>query len=211
MIAATVQPGSTYRADTIVRRIATELAEDPLGAHWVPDPLRIEVLERVWRVHLGYAGAHGHVHVINGLDEHALACRDLCGVAVWLPHTRWHPKPPDYRQRLAEAAGPYADQFLGAEELLAEQRPAATHHYLVALAVCPLDEDHSLEGSLLDHHHEVLDDEGIAAYLDTTDPQFRDRCQLLGYRLHDMATLPGLSDPLWRMWRPADDRADDMT
>ncbi|RJL23093.1 GNAT family N-acetyltransferase [Bailinhaonella thermotolerans] len=124
-------------------------------------------------------------------------------VAVWVDRTKDVPEPADYERRLAEACGEYAERFVTLDELFEAHHPADPHQHLAMLAVRPEAQGMGLGAVLLRHHHAILDEAGVDAYLEASDPANRKLYLRHGYAdLGEPFALPG-AEPFFPMWRPA--------
>lgn len=183
-------------------RVAGLVAEafTPLDvAQWlVGDPgERRRRLHASFRIHVEHALRHGVVHVASEPSTER-----LLATAVWFPRVDETPEPPDYDARLTEAAGPHLARFRALDAAFEAHHPEAPHHHLAFLAVTPARQGGGLGSALLARHHDVLDAEGVAAYLEASSPGSRDLYARHGYALGAPFHPDGVGPPLWPMWRP---------
>jgi GNAT superfamily N-acetyltransferase len=104
-------------------------------------------------------------------------------VAVWLPVDGAVPTLPDYDARLERLAGDWADRFRTFETVLGGHHPVQVRHeFLAFLAVHPSRQRYGLGTRLLEHHHRVLDQHGLSAYLEAASWHSYDFYRLQGWR-----------------------------
>jgi GNAT superfamily N-acetyltransferase len=126
---------------------------------------RREIFPRYFRMYVEHAMADGIVHTTPGRDA----------AALWIPRGPQLPSPPDgYDEHLAQITGPWTERFVVFDAELDDHHLTGTeHHHLAILAVRP---DHQGQGTgtaLLNAHHTVLDQQGMAAYLEASDERTR--------------------------------------
>ena len=132
----------------------------------IPDQAaRREILPGYFRMHVKHAMADGLVHTTPARDA----------AALWIPTGPQLPGPPDrYHEHLAQITGPWAERFAVFDaELDDHHLTGLEHHHLAILAVRPDRQGQGTGTALLDAHHDVLDQEGIAAYLEASDQRTR--------------------------------------
>lgn len=162
---------------------------------------RLSVFTRWAELHALDALTRGHVDVLTDHDdgpERPLA------VAVWFTNPHAAP-PPDYDQQLQHAVGrAHLDRSRTLNTVMADAHPGGLHHHhLLLLAVDPTHQGQGYGSKLLAHHHRLLDDAGIPAYLEAASPAGARLYQRHGYQhIGAPLTLPGHTGPdLWPMWR----------
>ncbi|WP_283133654.1 GNAT family N-acetyltransferase [Rhizohabitans arisaemae] len=179
-------------AEPVSALVATAFLHLPALNWLVPDSgARLETMTANLRIFVEHALEHGHVDLVD--PGHA--------AAVWLPRTGPLPEPEDYDKRLADAVGPWLDRFTALDALFEANHPHEPHHHLVFLAVRPGHQRRGLGGALLRRHHAVLDEAGVAGYLEASSPGSRELYLRHGYRAHEPFHLPD-GTPFWPMWRP---------
>jgi len=116
-------------------------------------------------MYVEHAMADGLVHTTPGRDA----------AALWIPLGPQLPEPPDgYDEHLAEITGPWVERFAAFDaELDAHHLTGIEHHHLAILAVRSDRQGQGIGTALLDAHHTVLDEKGIAAYLEASDERTR--------------------------------------
>jgi GNAT superfamily N-acetyltransferase len=122
---------------------------------------RREIFPGYFRMYVEHAMADGLVHTTPGRDA----------AALWLPLGPQLPAPPDgYDEHLAQITGPWAERFAVFDaELDDHHLTGAEHYHLAILAVRPDRQGQGTGTALLDAHHTVLDQKGLAAYLEASD------------------------------------------
>jgi GNAT superfamily N-acetyltransferase len=146
-------------------------------------------------IFVDYAVQYGEVYGMSDSDT-----GQLTGVALWFPFTSAIPGPIDYERRLKEVTGDAFDRACQLDALMEENHPLDPHHYLAFLAVRPDRQGQGIGSSLLDRHHDRLDQAGLPAYLEANDPRNRDLYLRHGYQVRSVLQLPD-GPPLWSMWR----------
>ncbi|MDG4767679.1 GNAT family N-acetyltransferase [Solwaraspora sp. WMMD406] len=126
----------------------------------------------------------------------------IAGVAIW--HRRQQPVTVDqvtvHQRRMLIAAGAWQHRVAALDTLLGQHHPNEAHHYLGYLAVTPWLQNRGIGTALLRHHHRVLDQESVPAYLEATTPRNRELYLRHGYQPRGPVRLPD-GPPLWPMWR----------
>jgi len=146
-------------------------------------------------IFVDYAVQYGEVYGMSDSDT-----GQMTGVALWFPFTSVIPGPIDYERRLKEVTGDAFDRACQLDALMEENHPLDPHHYLAFLAVRPDRQGQGIGSSLLDRHHDRLDQAGLPAYLEANDPRNRDLYLRHGYQVRSVLRLPD-GPPLWSMWR----------
>lgn len=179
--------------EPISELIATAVASLSYVASLVPNHfVRHAVLAAQSRIVVEHALVFGGV---NWFD-------DGSGVVVWFDRSRRIPPPPDYAQRLANACGPYVEQFRLIGTLLDEHHPTTPHAHLAVLAVAPDSQGTGRGSALLCRLHSYLDDTGCASYLTASSPTSRDVFLRHGYQVQCTGQFPNHS-PFYGMLRPS--------
>lgn len=187
----------TFQAE-LVSGIVAESFTDIAPSKWlVPGDAaeRRSVLQADFLIVVEHALVHGHVDL---LDDHTAA-------AVWLPHAAIDEMPPpaDYDERLVAACGPHSDRFRKLDELFDASHPhGVAHQHLAFLAVLPDVQGRGLGTVLMNENHRLLDEAGVAGYLEASGPRARELYLRNGYRDREGAPfhLPD-GPPMWPMWR----------
>jgi GNAT superfamily N-acetyltransferase len=132
----------------------------------VPDQAaRRDILPGYFQMYVEHAMADGLVHTTPGRDA----------AALWIPLGPQPPAPPEgYDERLAEVTGPWVERFVVFDAELDDHHLTGTEHqHLAILAVRPGRQGQGTGTALLGAHHAVLDEDGVAAYLEAADERSR--------------------------------------
>jgi len=194
----TIRRGTPADQDPVSVLIADAFGELAVARWLVPRPeARAAVLGANFGMHAEHALAHGIVEIAS--NERA----GIAGVAVWFPRPDPPVPPlPDYYARLEAACGPYVPRFRDLDAAFEANHPhGEEHHHLTFLATAPACQGRGVGTALLDHHHEVLDELGLPAYLEASSERSRELYLRLGYRGDEPFHLPRGGPPLWPMWR----------
>lgn len=175
--------------------VAHGFHDDPITEWVVPPPTdRPRVLGPYFAVACEAAIAAGTVYVAGDFDA----------VAVWFDATTPAPSPPpEPDPAMAELCGPYAAGLHLLDQLMHSAQPREPHHQLAFLVVRDGLRGQGLGSHLLKAHHSVLDETGLGAFLDATNPDSRRLYERHGYRDLVEPIHPPDGPPMWAMWRPA--------
>jgi len=190
----TIRRGTPADLEPVTALIAESFAGQPVSRWLVPPPdRRVAVLAASYAIHVENALAHGVVEIVGQYE----------GVAVWFPRLDPPAPPPaGYDERLAAACGPYTPRFRQLDAAFEAHYPHdEVHHHLAFLAAAPGGRDQGVGTALLRHHHEVLDEAGLPAYLEASNERARELYVREGYRADDPFHLPDGGPPVWPMWR----------
>ena len=201
-LAGSDMPGPAVPAEAadleVLSQVIADAFHDLPQSRWlVPDQAaRREIFPGYFRLYVEHAMASGVVHTTT----------DRTAAALWLPTGQNAAGPPaGYGAQLADAAGPWIDQFLAFDATLNRHHPAGTaHHHLAILAVRPDRQGQGTGSMLLRAYHQTLDrDHGAPAYLEAADLRTRQLYLRHGYALRPDAPfyLPDGGPPMWPMWR----------
>jgi ribosomal protein S18 acetylase RimI-like enzyme len=179
------------------------------SAWLVPQPgHRRDVLARVFTIVIAHALDHGRIDLLTGPTTMAgpdgtmpVVGTPVVGAAVWFHREYPFPPPPDYTERLRQAAGSHAARFEALDDLFDEHQPDEPHHHLALLAVLPDYQRSGIGGELLRHHQSLLDADQIPAYLEASSHDSRRLYLEHGYRSHGAPfTVPNGAafHPMWR-------------
>jgi GNAT superfamily N-acetyltransferase len=197
MTTTTVQlvPARAEQADELGHLIAVAFAELKISSWLVDEPMeRLHTMDGQFAMVVRHAVDHGQV----------TTTADASAVAVWLPVLLHHPIPqiPDYDRRLAAICGPYLDRFISLDQAMHAHHPHEPHWYLAFLAVHPCRQGHGIGSALLAAGHQLLDRDGLPAFLHAGDRHSRRLYLRHGYTDHGAPFPVGPDAPLmWPMWR----------
>ncbi len=131
---------------------------------------------------------------------------DLRACAVWLPPEAMQEKlPPLHMLRML----PHYIQWTGIArlgrllklfEIFEEKRPEKPHYYLDFIGVKPEVQGRGYASALLGYTLDRLDNEGIPAYLESSNVRNNPLYERHGFRITEEVRIPG-GPTLWCMWR----------
>jgi GNAT superfamily N-acetyltransferase len=132
-------------------------------------------------------------------------------VAVWLPVAGAVPTLPNYDARLTQIAGRWIDRFRTFEAILGNNHPVGQpHEFLALLAVHPSRQGNGLGSRLMAHHHRLLDEQILPAYLEAANVRSAEFYRRHGWRERADAFMvaPGgpAMHPMWREPLPVNSR-----
>ncbi|BCJ46729.1 GCN5-like N-acetyltransferase [Actinoplanes ianthinogenes] len=167
-------------------------------AYLVPVPEdRERVMAEFFTLETEYAFSHGRVEVVDHPDG------GLAAAAVWFDRVTPLPEFPEYLERLTELSGEHLERFEALGELFEKNHPAEQHWHLQFLAVRPGEQGRGLGGALMKNVHDLLEAQGLPAYLEATNDNNVRLYRRYGYTAMDPFEiyLPD-GTPFYRMWRP---------
>lgn len=146
-----------------------------------------------FRIHVEHALADGQVHTTE----------DRAAVALWLPLGAQPPaQDPDYDAQLAAVTSPWTSRFRIFDAALERRHPAdAPHHHLAILAVRPDRQGQGAGTALMRAHHAILDDAGLAAYLEAASRRTQRLYHAHGYEDHGPPIRLAANVCMYPMWR----------
>ena len=178
--------------DRVIDTLWLAFGEDPLW-HWVfPEHAK---LEPWWRLLIGSAMRHGWVWVLG----------DFASASVWIPPGR------DELTREEEDGlhglfdgllGTRAEDAMKLLERFDASHPRDTpHYYLSILGTHPAHRGQGLGMSLLAHNLRLIDEEGMPAYLESTNPANDRRYEGVGFERVGEFYTPDGQHTVSTMWR----------
>ncbi|GAA0742198.1 GNAT family N-acetyltransferase [Dactylosporangium roseum] len=173
--------------------LAEAFLDGDLSGWLVPDrATRRTVYAGYFRIFAEFFLAHGLVETTGDLDA----------VALWWPvDQRLDLDIPGYDERLATVCGPAVGRFVRLDLAMHNSHPTGRpHHYLAFLAVHPDRQGEGLGSALLRHRHAHLDELGVPAYLEATNPRNRGLYERHGYRPREPIHIPD-GPSMYPMWR----------
>lgn len=169
--------------DALTETLTLAFREDPVWSWGFSVRERgLEGMRAAWRLFL---------HSALGYDW-VWRTEDFSAVAVWMPFGKPDLLPEDeerFGPLMRETLGPAADRLLKAFEPFEEARPSEPHYYLSLLGTHP---EHSGQGwgmGLLADTLARIDAEGMAAYLEFSNPANLPRYERLGFAAFDELDL----------------------
>jgi GNAT superfamily N-acetyltransferase len=155
-------------------------------AEWlIPDPdARRDIFPGYFGLFVEHALAWGVVHTTPALNA----------VALWIPVGPGGPvAPARYAERLATATGRWVHRFRAFDAAVDARHPVGfSHQHLSMLAVRPGQQGQGIGTALLRAHHQTLDSQNMAAYLEASDLRTRQLYLRHGYADHGAPVqLPG--------------------
>jgi GNAT superfamily N-acetyltransferase len=161
------------------------------------DEKRPQALRRFFAYILGESVPHGEVTTTDELD----AC------AVWVPPGVWaEPSGPLESLRMLPEMLRWAGlgrlrRFMEMDSAENARRPREPHFYLAILGVRPDRQGVGLGSALLSHTLSRLDEAGVPAYLESSNPVNVPLYERHGFRAVDEIRLPGGGPSELCMWR----------
>lgn len=180
--------------DTLSELLAEAFFDLPPSSWLIADDeARRKIFPAYFRIHLEHGLTHGVVYTTA----------DRAGVALWLPAGTDLPVLPDgYDERLAAVTRPWTGRFVAFDVALESSHPVGkVHHHLALLGVRRGRQGRGIGSTLLQVHHQKLDQDGMPAYLEASNPDNRKLYLRHWYVDHGPPiSLPG-GPELWPMWR----------
>ena len=182
--------------------MTTAFAGDPVWGGWafpIDDPVvRDEARRRYWRFNLISAMRYPWVRLVPG------------AAALWVPPNGSEltdAEEAEVEPLLLELVGAHTEAFLECLHLFDSNHPREEPHYYLSLL--GTHDDYRGQGlgmGLLSENLALIDREGTACYLESTNPMNLSRYESVGFRHVGSFTLPGggpTVDTMWRAARPA--------
>jgi GNAT superfamily N-acetyltransferase len=180
--------------DAVVETLWLAFAEDPLWRWAFPEH---EKLKGLWRVYVRSALERGWVSTIG----------DYAAATVWIPPGLPELTPAEEAELPAlmrELVGERGDEVLGLFDAFDGAHPhSPPHYYLTLLGTRPDRRGHGLGMRLLAANLEVIDAEGLAAYLESSNSANEPRYESVGFRPRGSFTTPDGAREVVTMWREA--------
>jgi GNAT superfamily N-acetyltransferase len=185
-------------SDRVVAITTLAFANDPLWSRAMAiEGGTTEHHARFWRLFIEGAFRYTWVWLTNGGEA----------TAIWIPPsgTEMTDEQENQLTRLAsEVLGPSADAYLELLSRLDAAHPRGEpHYYLSLLGTHP---DHRGKGigmALLEHNLDVIDAEGLPAYLESSNPANNHRYASVGFEPVGEFSYPGGDPIVTTMWRLA--------
>jgi GNAT superfamily N-acetyltransferase len=198
-------PASAAASDVVIRRLGNDEIEEgipPVVAAFASDPIvrwfypELERYERfgarLVRSFAGRAFEHRTAFSVEGYRASAL----------WFP-PGVHIDEDAMGALVEESLTPSEIEDKGAFlEKQAAVHPHGPHWYLPMIGVDPSEQGRGLGSALLEYSLQIVDEDGLFAYLEATSPRSRDLYEHFGFEIIDMIQA-GDSPPMWPMVRPS--------
>lgn len=189
---------TTADLDRVTDTIAVAFATDPVWGTALTRPDgSTDHFAAYWRPYIEGALRHSAVNLAEG----------GAAAAVWIP-----PGCDEMTQTQEAEVLALVESHLPAEALApmltlwdrfsAAQPPGATHAYLSLLATHPKSRGHGIGQQLLRENLQQFDEQGVPAYLESTNPANNHRYKRAGFTHLEGFTSTFDSAPIARMWRP---------
>jgi GNAT superfamily N-acetyltransferase len=179
--------------DGLTRLMTAAFGQDPLWRWAFPD----SGLDEWWRFLISSALRYPNVWISGDFDA----------AAVWIPPggvELTEEQEAELEPLLHELVGPRAADILELLERFDASHPhGAPHYYLSLLGTDPAQRGRGLGMALLRHNLELIDAEGMGAYLESSNPANDDRYRRLGFEAHGSFTTPDDRHGVTTMWRDA--------
>jgi ribosomal protein S18 acetylase RimI-like enzyme len=173
--------------------LARAFDDDPvIGWVFPDDAKRPRMARRLFAIRLE--------HLIDDEETYTAGNR---GGALWALPGQW--KISALQQltmtaRLLGGLGVRTPRILGGLHEIERRHPNAPHYYLAVLGVDPDDQGQGLGSALMGPVLRSCDQDGVAAYLESSKERNVDFYARHGFRVTEELRLPG-GPPVWLMWR----------
>ena len=178
--------------DGLTALLAEAFRHDPLWRWAFPDA---EGMATLWRFFVGSALRYPWVWVAG----------DFAAAAVWIPPGEVELTGDEERRvepLLRELVGPRTPQVVELLERFEAAHPRdAPHYYLSLLGTADRHRGHGIGMALLAENLRRIDEEGMPAYLESTNPANDARYERSGFRLTGEFTTPDRTRTVATMWR----------
>jgi ribosomal protein S18 acetylase RimI-like enzyme len=178
--------------DRVTKTLWLAFRDDPLWGWAFPER---EKLEPWWRFLIRSALRHRSVWVLG----------DCAAVSVWIPpgcDELSHEEEQQVEGLLEELVGNRASQIMELLERFEASHPRETpHYYLSLLGTHPDHRGHGLGMSLLAENLRRIDEQGMPAYLESSNPANDLRYESLGFKRVGELSTPDASRTASTMWR----------
>jgi len=189
-----VRKATTADVPALARSLARAFDDDPVMGWLFPDPRRRpRWTERFFSVRL---------RQLLRQDE-VWATADGTGAALWAQPDRWKLSTAETVSlvaRIVGGVGRRTPRGLRGLELIEEHHPREPHWYLAVLGVDPEVQGGGLGSALLAPVLRACDEDGVAAYLESSKERNIAFYARHGFRVTDELRMPK-GPPVWLMWR----------
>ena len=187
------RPADLADLDGLTSVLTEAFAADPLWSWAFPGG---DGLERWWRFLIRGALRYPTVRIMG----------DYAAAAVFIPPGGTELTPEDegrVERLLHDLVGDRATAVLGLLDRFETARPDEPHHYLTLLGTADRYRGRGLGMTLLAQCLQDIDDEGLPAYLESSNPANDARYEARGFRRIGEFTRPDEGHTVARMWRDA--------
>jgi len=185
--------------EVVTEIMTTAFASDPVWGGWafpIEDPVaRDEARRRFWRFNLSSAMRYPWVRLVPG------------AAALWVPPNGselTESEEAAVEPLLRELVGAHTEAFLECLDLFESNHPHEEPHYYLSLL--GTHDDYRGQGvgmQLLSENLRLIDREGMASYLESTNAVNVARYESVGFRRVGSFTLPAGGPTVDTMWREA--------
>jgi GNAT superfamily N-acetyltransferase len=175
----------------VTATLTAAFAGDPLWRWAFPD---LDDLEELWRICITSALRYPWLRIVG----------DVVAAAVWIPPggtELTEQEEADLGPMLRSRIGDRADAVLELIDRFEQAHPQEPHYYLSLLGTDPEHRGRGVGMSLLAENLALIDDEGMPAYLESSNPANDARYERVGFRKVGAFTTPDGARTVTTMWR----------
>jgi len=203
--AVSVRPATRADVRVLADVLAKAFYDDPVFRWMMPDDKTRLARNRVifTPVLRAWALRHGATEVAWDGESGRIA-----GAAIWFPPGTWPPPVPRQLRALPAYVRALGRRFGPASELvaaLATVHPKTPNWYLYAIGVDPVYQGRGVGGALLRSRLERVDQDGAAAYLESSKAGNIPLYEHFGFQVAEVPPLPDGAPVVTPMSRPATD------
>jgi ribosomal protein S18 acetylase RimI-like enzyme len=193
---ASVRPALWSDAEALSQMMARAFLDDPLIAHFLPEPSgRLEKLPRIFRVLFKLGLPHKACTVASGIEA----------AALWRPPNKWHMTLLDYVSNgpsLLRAFGTGALRAMSAMDFIEKHHPKEPHWYLQAVGTDPAKQGKGFGSLVIRDQLTKIDAARMPTYLESSKEANIPIYQSLGFELTGRIEIPR-GPCIYPMWRKA--------
>ena len=192
--------------DDIVEVLVSAFVHDPLWGPVFPDPaLRPQHADRFWRLFASSAQRYPSTFVVDA-DASREGSGGIAAVAVWIPPGGTELSEAEgeaFEELITEATdAATAARVITISHAIEDAHPSEPHHYLSWLGTHGDARGTGVGMSLLRQTLALVDAEGAAAYLESSNPANLARYASVGFEPRTAIEM-STGDIVTTMWRPA--------
>jgi GNAT superfamily N-acetyltransferase len=193
MLQEGVRPATEADFDAVTNTLWLAFRDDPLWRWVFPEHAK---LEPWWRLLIGGALRHGSVWILG----------DFAAASVWIPPGR-----EELTAEEEERVEPLFEGLIGSratdamkllERFTASHPRHTPHYYLSILGTHPAHRGQGIGMSLLADNLRRVDEEGLPAYLESSNPANDRRYEGVGFERVGEFSTPDGTHTVSTMWRP---------